>query len=608
MKTLQEIRQLLEDGNIEEAYKELQEYQETKKDEISLFYLTLLDLDFKYYELPNSVFISRFEKLIASRNPKIRKGLYEPYLSFLLDIDAYERAYYVSNIAREEGMESYIINLAYAKSSIEYKGIKSKGIEELMISNIENAPNEQAKTLTQTYVCEYFCRDKRYEEAKQFIQPLYFTHNDGYAQYLELIIATYENSTASNEEQYEKAIATPYKSETLMFLSDFYYESNEYERVLKYLNELLIITSNDKMIQKKKAICLLELNRIDEGKEYLLTMDQNDYDVCYLLGKIPYNTKTRKGYDESKEYFFKALEIYPNNDIYKLLFKVCKETFDFENWKKVIDHLEKTGINKSLLLLKKISYYNDLGKYDEALKVTKELKKEKYDSAFLFEVSYCETKPSKLNKYFRKIVKSKQNYFVEARAYLYGGYGLKIDREKVYSVVKEYENETIGNCMDSLIAKYYLEENNVEKALKHINQGMARFNNNHDNCSCVIGYYVYCLMNGIGMEQDLQGAYDLAVKTIEENYSVVSESLGNAYAECAILLKKDLEPVYDFLVKTIERRYTLGRYFMIIKVGKLLGKDVSYYEMMYKKSFKFENKLESDYYKKNPQTFMMNNF
>ena len=97
-------------------------------------------------------------------------------------------------------------------------------------------------------------------------------------------------------------------------------------------------------------------------------------------------------------------------------------------------------------------------------------------------------------------------------------------------------------------------------------------------------------------------------KTIEENYSVVSESLGNAYAECAILLKKDLEPVYDFLVKTIERRYTLGRYFMIIKVGKLLGKDVSYYEMMYKKSFKFENKLESDYYKNNPQTFMMNNF
>ena len=47
---------------------------------------------------------------------------------------------------------------------------------------------------------------------------------------------------------------------------------------------------------------------------------------------------------------------------------------------------------------------------------------------------------------------------------------------------------------------------------------------------------------------------------------------------------------------------------MIIKVGKLLGKDVSYYEMMYKKSFKFENKLESDYYKNNPQTFMMNNF
>ena len=116
------------------------------------------------------------------------------------------------------------------------------------------------------------------------------------------------------------------------------------------------------------------------------------------------------------------------------------------------------------------------------------------------------------------------------------------------------------------------------------------------------------MMNGIGIKKDVNKAYEVALQTINDNYEVVSESLGNAYAECAIMLNKDLSPVYDFLIRTRERRYSLGRYFMIIKVGKLLNKDVSYYEKMYQKSFKYDTKLERAYYKNNPTTFMMNNF
>ena len=603
MKTIRDIEQLLQEGRVDEAYKELKEFNETNKDEVSFLYLTLLDLDINYQKISNDEFISRFEKLIKSKNPKIRRKTYEPYLSLLLDIEDYARIYNVSIQAKKEGLDSYIVNLAYAKSSIEYKDIKTKEIEELLISNINNAPSEQAKTLSQTYVCEYFCRNERFEEARKFIKNLYFTHNDGYAQYLNLIISTYENPESRNIEEYQKAINTAYKYETLIFLSDFYYYANEYERTLEYLEELLVLTSNEISIQYKKAICLLELNKVEEAKQYLLSMDQNDYNVCYLLGKIPYQTRTRKGYDESKEYFFKALEIYPNEDIYKLLFRVCEETRDFKNWKKVIDHLEMTGMNNGVVYANKMAYYNNSGNFDEALKIAKELKKHKYSHMYLSNYSYCETNPNKLNKYFRKY-----NGFFKARAYLYGYYGMKINREKFKPFIKKYENEYGSNCIDSLIAKYYLDENDVENALKYINRGMERFNNNQDMCCCVVGYYAYCMMNGIGMEQDVQKAYDLAVKTIDDNFGVISESLGNLYAECAIILKKDLNPVYDFLIETIEKRYTLGRYFMIIKVGKLLGKDVSYYEKMYKKSFKYENKLEVQYYKNNPQTFVMNNF
>lgn len=608
MKTIKEINELLQEGKTEEAYKEVTEYYNAKKDEVSLLYLTLLDLDFNYYTLSNDEFITRFERLINSNKKQIRQRAYEPYLSLLLDIEDYERCYNVSTKARNEGMESFLINLGYAKGSIEYKEIKTEEIENILLATVEMAPNDQVKKLSEIYICEYYCKNKRFEEVEKFVHKIYFTYKDGFAYYLNMIIATYKNPESENNEQYEKAMESDHKFETLMFLANYYYYDNQQERALKYLEELLIVTNNDFDIQKKKTICLLELERIEEATEYLLTLDQNNYDVCYLLGKILYNKRTRKDYNESKQYFFKALDINPNANVANILSQVCEETRDFTNWKKLIEYLENTKFSKALLYKIKIKYYNNLGDFDEALKLINELGKYKTKETYLSEYSYCAYKPNKLNKYFKKLIKNEDYDFFLARANLYGYYGLKIDKTKVLPFIKNYEKECFSSCVDSLIVNYYLGENDIDNALKHLNRGLENYNNHIDMCTCIIGYYAYCIMNGIGMEKDIQKAYDLAVKTIEDNYECVSESLGNIYAECSILLKKDLTEVFNFLVRTIERRYTLGRYFMIIKVGKLLNKDVSYFEKMYKESFKYENKLESNYYKNNPETFMMNNF
>ena len=68
MKTIRDIEQLLQEGRVDEAYKELKEFNETNKDEVSFLYLTLLDLDINYQKISNDEFISRFEKLIKSKN------------------------------------------------------------------------------------------------------------------------------------------------------------------------------------------------------------------------------------------------------------------------------------------------------------------------------------------------------------------------------------------------------------------------------------------------------------------------------------------------------------------------------------------------------------
>ena len=608
MKTIQEINELLQEGKTEEAYKEVTEYYNVKKDDVSLLYLTLLDLDFNYYTLPNYVFIERFEKLIKSNKKQIRQRAYEPYLSLLLDIEDYEKCYNVSSKARQEGLESFLINLGYAKGSIEYKEIKTEEIENILLGTIDIAPNDQVKKLSQTYICEYYCKNKRFEEVEKFVHKIYFTYKDGFVHYLNMIVDTYKNPESKNTEQYEKAMESDHKYETLMFLANYYYFEKHQERALEYLEELLIVTNNDFDIQKKKTICLLELERIEEATAYLLTLDQNNYDVCYLLGKILYNKRTRKDYNESKQYFFKALDINPNVNVYNILSQVCEETRDFTSWSKLIEHLKKSEISKALLYKMEIKYYNNLGDFDKALALINELGKYKTKEAYLAEYSYCSYNPNKLNKYFKKLIKEEEYDFFFARAKLYGYYGLKIDKTKLLPFIKNYETECFSSCVDSLIAKYYLDENDIENGLKHINRGLENYNKNIDMCTCVVGYYAYCLVNGIGYDKDIKKAYDLMHQTIEENYGCVSESLGNLYAECAILLNKDLNNVYEFLIKTIERRYTLGRYFMIIKVGKLLNKDVSYYEKMYKESFKYENKLECQYYKNNPETFMMNNF
>ena len=606
MKTIEELKNLLQEGNIEEAYAGFKEYYKVNNDEISLYYISMIDINYNLDKVILGEMLSNFEKLYKSKNKIIRQGIYDPYLSLLLDVDDMENAYNVSTKARSEGVESYLINYAYAKSSVEYKQIFNNEIEELLLNSIEIAPTDSGKEISEIYLSELYCKKNRFDDAEKIINKAYFTNASDISNYLYLILATYKSPESENKEEYERAIDSKYKYESLMFLSDFYYDKSKFDRVLGYLEELLKLTNNEPFLQKRKVIVLLDLNREDDAFKFLDTMDQEDYDVLMFKAKILLS-KNRKKINESKQYLLKALEKRQTEEVYNSLFKACVHTLDLKTFKEVIDSFERISPNHPLLMYGKMKYYNHSNDFDSAYNVSKKLGKMKYNSSYILQLAYCDPKPKKVYKELQKLIKNSDYDFLFVRANYYGDYGLKINRIDYDKFIKDSE-QSESNCIDSLATKILLDRGDIDNALKVVTRGVERFNNDLDNCTCIVGYYIYMMMNGIGMEKDVLKAYELAERVIKDNFDEVSESLGNAYAEMAIMLNKDLNPVYDFLVKTIERRYCLGRYFMIVKVGKLLNKDVSYYEKMYKASFKYDTKLEASYYKGNPSTFMMNNF
>ncbi len=606
MPKINEYVELLKEQKIEEAYAGFKEHYQKTKDELALYYLTMIDVNYHYDKIDLGYILNNFEILFRSKNAKIRFGIYDTYLSLLLDLDDIEKCYIVSEKARSEGIDSYIVNLAYAKSLVSYKQVYNKEVVTLLQEAIENAPTDNIKEITEVFLCDLYCKHKKYEEAEKLINKTYFSQIKDLTSYLNLMLATYKNPESDNYSEYEKAMNSNYKYDSLMFLSDFYYDKEEYGRTLSYLEELLILTNNESFLQMRKVICLVDYGRDDEALAYLATLDQENYDVLMYTAKILIHKNNRKKLDESKKYLLKALDINVNMEIYKYLVKVCDETLDFKTFALVVDRFEKE-IPNPLLIKGKMKYYNRLTNFDEAYKIGKKLVKLKHHESIIFETSFCDPNPTTTYKKIQKLIRNDDYEFFNVRANYYGEYGLKINKRECDRFIRKFDRLN-ANCTDSLLAKIYLDREDIPNALKVINRGVERFKKDEDNCTCIMGYYIYLMMNGIGMEKDVNKAYEVALQTINDNYEVVSESLGNAYAECAIMLNKDLNPVYNFLIKTRERRYSLGRYFMIIKVGKLLNKDVSYYEKMYRKSFKYDTKLERAYYKNNPTTFMMNNF
>ena len=68
MKTIEELKNLLQEGNIEEAYAGFKEYYKVNNDEISLYYISMIDINYNLDKVILGEMLSNFEKLYKSKN------------------------------------------------------------------------------------------------------------------------------------------------------------------------------------------------------------------------------------------------------------------------------------------------------------------------------------------------------------------------------------------------------------------------------------------------------------------------------------------------------------------------------------------------------------
>lgn len=607
---MEELFNLLQEGQVEEAYQGFKKIYEEKNDLIALYYISMIDIEY-HKDLALKDVLDNFNILVNCRNKKIRLGSYSPMLSICLEIEDYEKCYTIGKKALSEGVENFFVYMAYAKGLAYYKEVFTSEVEDNILKAInDQGINNELKKLGYMFLIEYYLKCKNFTKAREQINKLIFLfpQND-VLKYLELEFEVYKNSTSIKEEIISEALDSEYKVDSLVFLTDYFYENKQFTDCLKYLDLLKEFSSDPFQITKKEVLCLFNLNRFVDIIELLKKEDlNNNFLANYFIGEAYYSLGYKKDFKSAIPFYEKAYELSNDVDSLKSLCDCYYEIYDDKNLKKNIDILSSIDPKDRYLNVLKVKYYLLVNDFDRA---EKEIDNAKYygntKEQLMTYLYQCAKKIKVTYPYYKQVIAHDNNTFYSLRAYYYGAYGIKINYQLVKKYLERALKEEGFNCLYSLIGTI-IQDENPEKAMEFFSRGMERYQSGKDHCTCSIGCLCNAKLRGLGTNKNIQEAYDIAKKTIDECCYDVSENLGNVYAECSIELNKDLEDVYQFLIKSRERRHAISRLFMIIKVGKILKKDVANFEKEFKIALNNVTEKEREYYLSNPETFMMNNY
>ena len=221
----------------------------------------------------------------------------------------------------------------------------------------------------------------------------------------------------------------------------------------------------------------------------------------------------------------------------------------------LIDSFERIAPNHPLLMYGKMKYYNHSNDFDSAYNVSKKLGKMKYNSSYILQLAYCDPKPKKVYKELQKLIKNSDYDFLFARANYYGDYGLKINRIDYDKFIKDSEHSD-SNCVDSLVTKILLDRGDIDNALKVVTRGVERFNNDLDNCTCIVGYYIYMMIAAIQMIQMIR----------QEDTLLISLRMGGIIAAAIAMLFVYVEEGANLV--RIRREINIREAYIIEEVSK----------------------------------------
>lgn len=609
---MQKLLSLINEQKYDEALEGFEEIYKQSNNPIALYYITFIKYYYKDSYDKDEIY-DNF-KILYNYSKDIRLHIYDFYLSFLMDNEDYENALEVSSKALKECNPNFVYYYSYSRSLAKLSKDLNKATEFANKSVKCEELTELQKTIAYTNLMEIYTLKREFNLAKETINKMYlFSSNIPHIALLELQLSISEGNNKEIEKLTEENLKYEQNTfETYRLLCEYYYETNQFELAIKYHNLIKPFLVSPSFANEKIAICYLYLNKYDEGIKLLKENPLDDEaHTNYLLGEMYYYKGGKDNLKEASNYYTKALEkSHSKENILKSLGDTYFELVDLENLLKTANKLKDLKSNYSYYL--EACYYRLSQKFDEAEKLIKAIKKEKIpDFKLNFIIDNCSKNPETLNDYHNEAFSKDDNHSIrnKIKILMFGEYGHNISMEEAKKHVLELEKrEDLHTCAYSTIANYYLLVEDYEKAYKYAKEGYDKYLNGEEPCQCCAAFVAYLKLKGLGINQDIEEAYNICKDIEQREYGDVNENVGHVYAECAILLSKDLNRIYELLEKTLFRRYSPSRYFMLVKAGNLLNKDTSKYAKLLKESLKHCSIREKEYYSIEQTDFLLNNY
>ena len=610
---MQELFKLLNEGKYEEALNGFKKVYLSTNNPIALYYSTFIE--YHYIQNYNVDELYNNFKALYKYNKDTRIKVYDFYLAFLMDHEDYDLARKVSLKSLKETGENFINCYSYSRSlqklnkklnvALDY-AIRSTSVEEL---------NETQKLVVYANLIEIYCLKKEYNQAKNIINKLYlFSNNIPYISLIELQVAISEE----NDEEIAKLTANNLKYEENKFeaiklLCQYYYESDQYDIAIEYHKMLKIYLSSPSFANEKLAILFLYSDKFDDGikllkEEPLENMAANNY----LLGNLYYYKGGRSNYLLAINHYKQALEVSEDKEkVLTALGDVYTDLIDIKNLKDISNQLTKIN-SHGFAAYFDACIYRLTQQFDKASKLIKTMKRNKVDDYRInLIIKTCSDKPEKVSDYYNDVFNKNDKHSLREKIEIlsFGKYGNKIDMNKAKIYIEELEKkENLSGCDYSVIASFYLLKNEDKKAYEYAKIGYEKYLHGEETCQCCGAIIAYLKYKGRGIEKDIDEAYNIFKLIHEKECNDLNENIVHIYAMLSIELNKDLEVVYNLLEKTAYRKYSTSRLFMLIKIGKLLNKDISNYNKLFKESLKHCCQREFEYYSKQHDDFMFNNY
>ena len=610
---MQELLTLLNEQKYQEALAGFQKMYEMTNNPIALYYITFI----KYYYLQETNLEELYNnfKILFDYSKDIRLHIYDFYLSFLMDNKDYELGLDIASKAIKETNHNFINCFAYSKCLAKQNKSLNTALEYAKKSIEIEDLTELQKVIAYSNLIEIYSMRKEFDLAKENINKLYLmSSNVPYITLLELQLAMDmedENEIerlAKESLQYEQN-----EFETLRLLCIYYYEHDNYDLAIKYHKQIKPLMESQSFINEKLALCYLFADKYDEGINLLNEEPLDDLGHnYYLLGEFYYYKGGKRNYKKAVENYNKSLDLAQNKvKVLNALGNVYFELVDTENLMKIVEELHKHSKHGYVDFLE-ASYYRLVQKFDEAEKLLKHMKSPEVPNFRINNIiETCSSKPEVLTNYHNRAFNEMDKYALRNRVkfLMFGEHGNKIDMEEAKKHVEMLEKmDNLSTCAYSVISNYYLFNNEDEKAYKTAYEGYEKYLKDEEPCQCCASFVAYCKLKGRGTEKDIEGAYKICKDIEERELGDINENAGHVYAECAILLGKDLNYIYNLLEKTLFRRYSTSRYFMLVKIGKLLNKDVSKRQKLLQESLKHCSQREKEYYSTEQTEFLLNNY